>query len=355
MGAGVTPVSRLREAVGEAVGRGDLDALVRLVGELCSAADWEGVVLLRDRSRAALERGLQLWPAAEYAEYRLALEAPGSFSGPAVVEGAGRFALGPLWEVAASAHTWEELRPHVPAGPARALAAHERAVRGEDLAADPSIDPGVLDLPLVLQEWEPGYPRAVFHPDKADFPTPARPALRPLPLPEAGSALEDDQTVEALLDLARPWAEQSNGRVEAVLVEGSAAAAIAALGHGEVLAAEVDGPTALAWMTWAAASGGAYGRRRGSAVGRAAAWWALAAIADLEWPVAPERLGAALAAVRWLAWEPPDFTLGWGLHLAGELLGEGLGFAVTAADTRREETPEGRDSGRSGPLPQAGG
>ena len=94
-------MSQLREAVGEAVARGDLDRLVRLVGDLCAAADWEGVVLLRDRSRAALERGLQLWPAAEYAEYRLALEAPGRYAGPVVVEGAGRFALGPLWEVAA--------------------------------------------------------------------------------------------------------------------------------------------------------------------------------------------------------------------------------------------------------------
>jgi hypothetical protein len=330
-------MSGSREAVGEAVGRGDLDGLVRLVGDLCAAADWEGVVLLRDRSRAALERGLQLWPAAEYAEYRLALEAPGPYAGRVVVEGAGRFALGPLWEVAASAHAWEELAPHVPAGPARALAAHERVVRGEDLRGDLTVDPGVLDVPLVLQEGEPRYPVAFFHADKADFPAPPRPALRALTLPEAGPALDDEETVEALAGLARPWAEQSNGRVEAVLVEGSAAAAIAALGHGEVLAAEVDGATALAWMAWAAASGGAYGRRRGTAVGRAAAWWALAAIADLEWPVAPEALGAGLAAVRWLAWEPPDFTLGWGLHLAGELPGEGLGFAVAAADARREE------------------
>lgn len=330
---------RLRIAVSEAVARGDLDRLVRLVGDLSAAADWEGVVLLRDRCREALEqRGLQLWPAAEYAEYRLALEAPGLFAGPVVVTGAGRFALGPLWEVAASAHTWEELAPHLPAGPARALSAHERVVRGEDLRADPSIDPGVLDVPLVLQEGEPRYPVAAFHADKADFPGPARPELGALALSEAGPALADEETLEALLDLARPWAEQSNGRVEAALVEGSAAAAIAALGHGEVLAAEVDGTTALAWMAWAAASGGAYGRRRGAAVGRAAAWWALAAIADLEWPVDPEALRAGLTAVRWLIWEPPDFTLGWGLHLAGELPGEGFGFAVAAADARRDAT-----------------
>ncbi|HEX9977948.1 MAG TPA: hypothetical protein VGB41_04885, partial [Acidimicrobiia bacterium] len=86
----------------EAVDAGDLDRLTRLVDALCASRDWDGVVELRDRCRHAIERGLQLWPAAEFAEYRLALEAPGAYAGPVLVEGAGRFALGPLWEVAAS-------------------------------------------------------------------------------------------------------------------------------------------------------------------------------------------------------------------------------------------------------------
>ncbi|HSQ37627.1 MAG TPA: hypothetical protein VLS92_07030 [Acidimicrobiia bacterium] len=319
---------------------GDLDGLVRLVGELCSEADWQGVVLLRDRARAALERGLQLWPAAEYAEYRLALEAPGDFAGPVVVEGAGRFALGPLWEVAASSHPWVELGGHVPAGPARSLAAHERVLRGEDLTGDTSIDRGVLDIPLVLQGWEPRYPVAVFHADKADFPSPPRPALRPRTLPPAGREVEDDESSEALINLARPWAEQSNGRVKAALVEGDAAAAIAALGYGEVWAGELDGSAALAWMAWAGASGGAYARRRGAAAGRLAAWWAAAALAGLDWPVEPGVLGEALAAMRWLAWEPPEFTSGWGLHLAGEVPAEGLAFAIAGADAQREADEE---------------
>ncbi len=252
-------VNGLRDAVAEAVGRGDLDGLVRLVDGLCREQDWEGVVLLRDRARAALERGLQLWPAAEYAEYRLALEAPGSLAGPLVVEGAGRFALGPLWEVAASGHPWAELGGHIPAGPARSLAAHERVLRGEDLTGDTTIDRGVIDIPLVLQGWEPRYPAAVFHPDKADFPSPPQPVLRARSLPAAGHQVEDGETSEALIDLARPWAEQSNGRVQVVLVEGSADAAIAALGYTEVAAGELEPSAALAWMGWAAASGGAYG------------------------------------------------------------------------------------------------
>ena len=321
----------------EAIGRADLDGLVRLVDALCRERDWEGVVLLRDRARAALERGLQLWPAAEYAEYRLALEAPGARAGPVVVEGAGRFALGPLWEVAASSHPWAELALHIPAGPARSLAAHERVMRGEDLTADTTIDRGVLDIPLVLQAWEPGYPVAVFHADKADFPSPPPPALRPRSLPPAGRAVEDDESVEALVDLARPWAEQSNGRVEAVLVEGETGAAIATLGYTEVAAAELDGAAALAWMAWAGASGGAYARRRGAAAGRLAAWWAAATLAGLDWPVEPAALGEAVTRMRWLAWQPPEFTSGWGLHLAGEVPAEGLAFAVAAADARREE------------------
>lgn len=330
------------EAVSAAIGRADLDGLVRLVDALCRRADWDGLMRLRDLSRAALERGLQLWPAAEYAEYRLALEAPGEVAGPLVVEGAGRFAPGPLWEVAASTHHWGDLRDHIPGGPTRSLAAHERVVRGEDLVDDPTIDPGVVDIPAVLQEWEPAYAVATFHADRADFPSPAPPDLGRQPLPPAGQRVEDEESVEALVALARPWAEQSNGRVQAILVEGGAGEAIAALGPGEVLAGEIDGAAALAWMVWAAASGGAYGRRRGTAAGRLAAWWTLAVVTGREWPVAAEDLGEALREVRWVAWQPPDFKAGWGLHLAGEVPAESLGFAVAAVDALREGETEGR-------------
>ena len=156
-----------------------------------------------------------------------------------------------LWEVAASTHSWEELSPHVPAGPARALAAHERVVRGEDLTGEAGIDRGVLDLPLGLQPWEPAYPVAVFHAEKADFPGPARPGMRPLTLSGPARVVEDEQTLEALFDLARTWAEQSNGKADAVVVEGSAEAAIAALCPEGALAAGVDASWALAAMAWA--------------------------------------------------------------------------------------------------------
>src|SRR5262249_38730535 len=75
----------------------------------------------------------QLWPVAAHAEYRLALESPGRWAATMLVEGAGRFAPGPLPEVAASTHEWADLAPHAPYGPPSVLAAHERVVRGEDL------------------------------------------------------------------------------------------------------------------------------------------------------------------------------------------------------------------------------
>lgn len=319
----------------EAVESGDLDRLTRLVDGLCASRDWDGVVELRDRCRHAIERGLQLWPAAEFAEYRLALEAPGTYAGAVLVEGAGRFALGPLWEVAACSHSWADLSDHVPLGPARTLCAHERVIRGEDLTGDESIDPGILDLPLVLASWEHVYPPAEYRSAEAAFPTPPRPRLRPVDLPRGGGQIPDDERVEALLALAAPWAEQSNGAVSALAVAGTAESAIAAHDRGEALAAEIDAATALAWMAWTGASGGAYARRRGTPMGRFGAWWAASAVAGLEWPPEPDDFLEHLQAVRWLLWEPAGDPPGWSGSIAAEK--EGRAWALLAVDNHREE------------------
>jgi hypothetical protein len=328
------------DPIAAAVDGGDLDALVRLVDGLCSSREWDEVVRLRDRSRHALERGLQLWPAAEYAEYRLALEAPPEYAGSVVVEGAGRFALGPLWEVAASTHTWEQLSPVVPPGPARAMAAHERVVRGEDLQDDDTIDAAVLDLPRRIEPWEPSYPPAVFRADTADFPTPDRPRLSAAALPEPGEDVDDEESVEALLDLGRVWRDQSNGACAARAVAGGAEEAVAAMGHRRALITEIPAATALAWMAWAGASGGAYGRRRGTPAGRFAAWWVVTALSGSDWPPDGDEVGAAADGMRWLLWEPVGETAGWTLHLAAEHPGEGLAWAVAATDSHREEDEE---------------
>ena len=55
---------------------GDLDELLREVDRRADRGDWDGVVIVANRARAATERGHQLWPAATFAEYRMALSAP---------------------------------------------------------------------------------------------------------------------------------------------------------------------------------------------------------------------------------------------------------------------------------------
>ena len=87
----------------ELVEIGDLDELLRATDRLCDAREWSALLELRDRCRAAVERGKQLWPAANHVEYRLALEAPSSYAARMLTDVAGDFGLGPLAEVAAAA------------------------------------------------------------------------------------------------------------------------------------------------------------------------------------------------------------------------------------------------------------
>lgn len=321
-------------AVERAVELGDLDGLTHLIDRLCHAGDWDGLLELRDRSRAAAARGRQLWPAAANAEYRLALQAPGPWAAAMLEPGTGRFALGPLAEVAAASHAWTELAPHAPAGPVATLAAHERVLRGDDLVGAPGLDPLVLDLPLVLQPWEPAYALAEYEPDRARFPSPPPPETAPVTLPGPGSRLADTEATTALRDLVGPWTSESDGRAEAVAVVGDALAAVAALGPPTARVAELAPGRALAHVAWAAASGGAHGRRRGSAMGRFGAWWLVAALAHRldDWPLAPDEMGRAAAGLRWLAWDAGEPTTGWSLHLAVADPAAGRAWALAATD-----------------------
>jgi hypothetical protein len=324
-------------SIPETVAAGDLDELIRLVDGLCAAREWGPVVEVRDRCRHALEtRGLQLWPAAEYAEYRLALDAPADFAAAVVTEEAGRFALGPLWEVAASRLRWAELRDHLEPGPARAMAAHERVVRGEDLASDDTVDRHVLDIPLSLLPWEPRYSTARYSSDAVESEPPPAVSMHELELPNPGPGVDDDEAIDALVDVGAVWAHQSNGSARAVTVEGSAEAAIAALGIERCRIAEVDGAEALALLAWAASDGGAYGRRRGSPVGRFAAWWLVATLADLDWPADAADVERTVGAMRWVVWEPIDLTGGWVACVAVESPDLGLGWSLEALDSWRE-------------------
>jgi len=290
--------------------------------------DWNGLVALRDRARSAHERGKQHWPAAAHAEYRLALEAPAPYAGAVIVEGAGRFALGPLAEVAASTHSWAELDIHVPGGPLRTIAVHECIVRA-DLTAYDHGDPRVLPIPLALQSWEPLYPVATYGADEADFPAPALPPLTEVELPPSPPESSTDvDEARALRDLVATWLAESNGRAHAVGVHGRAFTAVAALGARTARAARLTPADAMALMAWVGASGGAEGRRRGMAWGRFLAWECAAVLAGVE----IDQLGDVVDDLDWYVWDSFEPAIGWSLRLAVEDPHNEVAWAIEATD-----------------------
>jgi len=324
----------------ELVHRADLDGLVRLVDDRTASRDWAGLHRARDRSRAAVATGRQLWPVATLAEYRLALLAPADWAARAVDEHSGRFTIGPLTEVIAQHHTWAELAPLV-SGPAAGLIAHERVLRGEELADDPAGRgvADVLELPYRLADWEPDYPLATYSDDGVDAPAPPVP-----PTGQAGRALtaldphaeriDDDEVELAVRQLVEPWTARSNGRAEVVCVEGTADDAVRALGVPAGTIAPVPLADALAWLGWAGASGGAHGRRRGAAAGRFGALWTLAALLDVTdvWPAPLDELGELADDLEWHWWDAGEPPSGWRLQLAVEDRVERVAWAISARD-----------------------
>jgi len=313
------------------VGRNDPDELVRFVDRLTDAADWDGLVTTVSACRAAASTGRQLWPVASLAEYRLALRAPGQWAATVLTDDAGWLALGPLSEVAASTHTWAELEPWLERGPMAAYVAQERVVRGEDLR-DANVDAEVLELPLVLQTWEGPYALAAYKDDRATFDPPPSPPVMAAALPPVGTTIDGDDGTRALTELVGHWTRSSDGRVDALCVPGDHLAAIAALGVPRARVGEVDAGAALAWMAWGAASGGAHGRRRGTAAGRFGAWWTAAALAGLDWPPDPDELGTVASELRWFWWDPNEPATGWQLHLAVWDPADDVAWALSAVD-----------------------
>ena len=329
----------LSAASAKLVDAGDLNQLTMHVNGLVLDQDWEELAVLREACRRAFERGKQLWPVSAYVEYRMCLDGPGLWAARMLEGGSSRFALGPLPEVAASSHAWEELAPHLHGSPEAAMAAHERAARGEDLSADPVALglPEVLDLPFALEPWEPAYAVPVYHPDRVEVQVPRLPPLKPLgPHGRVGGAVgvvaAPAAVSRALEELVATWTSESNGRAEAVSVEGGALEAVAALGARPLHSAGLAPGEALAAMAWAAADGGAHGHRRGVAAGRFGAWYVLAALAGVadEWPWPPDALGAALRGSRWYRWGSGEPETGWALRLALEA--GGRSWALSAQD-----------------------
>lgn len=311
----------------------DLAGLTRYVDGVCASREWERLPVVVDRCNEAVERGKQVWAIAQYAEYRMALDAPGEMAGSVMSDGRGRFALGPLWEVAASTHTWDDLSQYVTVPTVRAMIAHERSIRGETVDAA-SVDGRVLEIPVEIQPWEPTYPVADYQSDRATFPD----DIFDLPmewieLPDAIERDDDDGVTHTLLELVAPWWEDSLGHAETVTVEGTIEEGIRVLGPHRVRAADVDLSTALEAMVWAGASGGAHGRRRGTPRGRAAAWWVILEI--LGYDDVPDdlgQLGREAAELRWVLWDPGDRVGGWNLHIGIEDPTDGIAWVLSAVD-----------------------
>lgn len=314
------------QKVVDAIEYQDTDELLRAVDQYCKKENWATLLELRGRCQEALTRGRQLWGVDEHIRYRLALEAPPQWAGPAVTEGPTRFTLGPLAEVVASTKSWAELEPHLEVGPTRMTVAAERVLRGDGGVGE------VADLPDRVQAWEPEYPLATYKPRKVETPPPALPSATARELPEAVEPIDDIDSEAALSDLVAAWTSESNGRSQVVTVAGTALEAIRSLGLRTCRIASLSPAEALAWMAWAAASGGAHGRRRGAAAGRYGAWWVVATLADLEWPPNPDEVGRASERMSWYWFDDGGPGTGWEMRLAIEDPGTGLAWAITALD-----------------------
>jgi Family of unknown function (DUF6183) len=317
---------------------GDLNGLLRAVDGLCEAREWDLLVDLADRCEEAVERGKQLWPIAVHIDYRIALEGPPTYVAQVLHPEVGRFSLGPLTEVAASTHAWSELRDHLHIPQVCAYVAQERVLRGEDLTGDDATHPEVLELPLRLSEWEPTYALATF---KTSYVEVAEPWTPRSPLrtvaPGSANAIDDPVLRDTLLDLVTPWTNESNGAAQATVVEGDAIAAASEIAFGELRIGELEPAEAVQQLAWAAAGGGAYGRRRGAAFGRFLAFYACAVIAGLDWPVEGEELGEAVSDLNWFRWDEGSAEEGWSLRLAVEDREDGWSAAIGATDVLRDD------------------
>lgn len=319
----------LTKAVLDAVDLADTDTLIRAVDGLCATREWDQLAVLRLHCQAAVERGKQLWAVDEHIRYRFALEAPSEVAAAAVAEGPARWTLGPLTEVVAQRHAWSDLEPHLPPGPERAFVAHECAIRGQSVDAL-AIDPMVLEIPVTVQDWEPSYPLADYKSDRAEFPSPLVSRFNPMTI-SPGQRISDDAAIEALSGLVKPWIEQSSGRADVAVVQGGLAVALGALGVPAAMVARLDPAAALAWMGWAAASGAAHGKRRGAAAGRFETWWALAVLADLDFPPDPDDFGAIISEFVWHWWSD-GIDDGWRLNLGITDTEYDRTWAITAID-----------------------
>ena len=260
------------------------------------------MLALREACLAATEEtGRQLWGPARYAAYRTALDAPAELAAAMLEPGVVRFGLGPLTEVIAQHHTFDELAPHLDAT-LLPVVAQERVLRGEDLRDDPRALGEPDDPPLVLQPFEPDYVLPEYRaaellegavPDPFERAGGERRALVCDPADPAASGAASGTRLDAapgaltraLEELVAPWTAQSGGELRIATVRGGAVQACCAVLEGHCQGVQhgtIDVATLLRLLAFAGASGGVHGRRRGGAAGRGLAWWVARCATGLE-------------------------------------------------------------------------
>lgn len=310
-----------------------MNGLLRAVNTLCNERAWDELLDLADRCEDAIERGKQLWPIAAHIDYRVALEGPAELAASVLSPELGRFLLGPLTEVTASTHTWTELAPHLETPQLAAYVAQERVLRGEDLRDDGRAHPEVLEMPLVLESWEPTYALATYRADHVEVAEPwsARAPLEAVE-PAPGTPIEDPELEEVMLGLVSPWTTESNGAARVAVVEGTALGAASLLTLDKLRMCSLLPEEALQRLAWAAASGGAHGRRRGAALGRSLAWYGAGVLAGLDLPPRSEDLAAGMRDLRWYLWDEGEPEEGWVLRVAAEHPEDGWAVAIAATD-----------------------
>jgi hypothetical protein len=110
--------------------------------------------------------------------------------------------------------------------------------------------------------------------------------------------------------------------------------ALAALEVQQARLSLLTSSDALAWLTWAGASGGAHGRRRGNALGRDAAWWTIAALTEktFHWPIGNEELEDATNSLQWFWWDNNEPTTGWNIKLCAHHAERNRSWAISLND-----------------------
>lgn len=315
----------------ELIHRADLDALVRHVDDACASRDFDHLLRVRDAARSAVDTGRQLWPIATLANYRLALWAPAHLAVRALDDVARQFMPGPVSEILAVHHDWEQLSPHLDEGHDRSLVAYERALRGDTIGDD---EARALDVPFAPAYFEPRYVVAGYDDDGLVEVVPE--TLDPtIVVTVPDTTPMEDATVDAFRDMMRPWTAQSNGTARAVVVEGGVIEACGAIAPGTVRTGRITLGEALSTLAWGASTGAAHGNRRGTATGRSEALWLMSVFTGLDdsSPDSLDELGEVLADCEFHVFENDETpTDGWGFHLVIVDPSEGISAAFSAHD-----------------------